>query len=163
MDSSIIKLIYAQWMLVKGEAQRQCEQRSLDNLAAAYRDCKMFKGNENVEQLAALYKSTRGVEFCMRYHFPNLATLRSLKRMRPERFGIYIDAGNITLDEPKDKVLLIGRTTAVVNCSETRRYNIVCLHGGAAVVNASKWAVVRVEAENGCTIVRNKSDNAVIL
>lgn len=163
MDNSVIKSIYAQWLIVKGEAQRQCEQRSLDNLAAAYRDCKMFKGNESIEQLANLYKSTQGVEFCMRYHFPNLSTLRTFKRERPERFGIYIDAGNITLDEPKDKVLLIGRTTAVVNCSETRRYNIVCLHGGKAVVNASKWAVVRVEAENGTTVVRNISDNAVIL
>lgn len=163
MDNSIIKLLYGQWAIVKGEAQRQCEQRSLDNLAAAYRDCKMFKGNESVEQLAALYKSTQGVEFCMRYHFPNLATLRTFKRERPERFGIYIDAGNITLNEPKDKVLLIGRTTAVVNCSETRRYNVVCLHGGKAVINASKWAVVRAEAENGCTVVRNISDNAVIL
>jgi len=163
MDNSIIKSIYAQWVIAKGEAQRQCEQRSLDNLAAAYRDCKMFKGNESLEQLAALYKSPQAVEFCMRYHFPNLATLRIFKSDRPERFGIYIDAGTITLDNPKDKVLLIGRTTAVVNCSETRRYNIVCLHGGVAVVNASKWAVVRLEAENGCTVVRNRSDNAVIL
>ena len=99
----------------------------------------------------------------MRYHFPNLSTLRTIKRERPERCGIYIDAGNITLYEPKEKVLLIGRTTAVVNCSEMRRYNIVCLHRSKAVVNASKWAVVRVEAENGATVVRNISDNAVIL
>lgn len=162
MDN-IVKSIYAQWLLVKGEAQRQCEQRSLGNLAAAYRDCKMFKGSENIEQLASLYKSTQGVEFCMRYHFPNLATLRSFKGQRPERFGIYIDAGNITIEEPKDKVLLIGRTTAVVNCAERRRYNIVCLHGGKAIVNASKWAVVRVETENGCTVVRNISENAIIL
>ncbi len=161
--NSIIKSIYAQWLNVKGEAQRQCEQRSLHNLAEAYRVCSMFKGNETVEELATLYKTPQGVEFCMRYHFPNLATIRTFKKDRPERFGIYIDAGNITLNEPKDKVLLIGRTTATVNCSETRNYNVVCLHGGKVIVNASKWAVVRVESENGCTVVRNISENAVIL
>lgn len=155
--------MYAQWLAVKGEAQKQCEQRSLTNLAEAYRVCAMFKGNETVEELAALYKSTQGVEFCMRYHFPNLATLRTFKKDHPERFGIYLDAGTITIDNPKDKVLLIGRTTAVVNCSELRRYQVVCLHGARAVVNASKWAVVRTEAESGCSIVKNVSENAVIL
>ena len=160
--NSIIKSIYAQWLAVKGEAQRQCEQRSLHNLAEAYRLCSMFKGNETVEELAALYKTPQGVEFCMRYHFPNLATIRTFKKERA-RFGIYFDAGNITLHAPKDKVLLIGRTTATVNCSETRNYNVVCMHGGKVIVNASKWAVVRVEAENGCTVVRNISENAVIL
>lgn len=163
MSDPIIKSIYAQWLAVKGEAQRQCEQRALHNLAEAYRNCKMFKGTECVEELASLYKSNQGLEFCMRYHFPTLTTLRLFKKDRPERFGIYIDAGNITIDEPKSRVLLIGRTTATINCSETRNYNVICLHGGKAIVNASKWAVVRIEAETNCTIIRNISDNAVVL
>lgn len=163
MDKAILKTIYAQWLNVKGEAQRACEQRSLPNLAEAYRKCAMFSGKESIEELASLYKSPQAVEFCMRYHFPNLATLRTFKGDHPERFGIYIDAGTISLNNPKEKVLLIGRTTAVVNCSEMRRYNVVCLHSSRAVVNASGWAVVRVEAENGCNVVKNISENAVIL
>lgn len=163
MDKAILKAIYAQWLNVKGEAQRLCEQRSLNNLAEAYRACEMFKGNETIEELAALYKTTQAVEFCSRYHFPNLATLRTFKSEHPERFGIYIDAGTITLNNPKDKVLLIGRTTAVVNCSELRNFNIVCLHSARVVVNASGWAVVRVEAETGCNVVKNVSENAVII
>lgn len=163
MDRAIITALFAQWLRVKGEAQRQCEQRSLPNLAEAYRACKMFNGEESVEQLATLYKSPQAVEFCMRYHFPNLATLRTFKSERPERFGIYIDAGTITLNNPNDKVLLIGRTTAVVNCSELKNYNVVCLHSARVVVNASGWAVVRVEAEAGCNVVKNISENAVIV
>lgn len=155
--------IYAQWLTVKAEAQRQCEQRELKNLAEAYRTCAMFKGNESVEQLAKLYKSTQGVEFCMRYHFPNISTLRLFKGELTERYGIYIDAGSITLRDPKDKVLLVGRTTAVVDCTELRRYEVVCLHGAKAVVNASKWAVVKITAETGCNVIRNTSGNAVIL
>lgn len=163
MDNSILKSLYAQWLALKGEAQRQCEQRSLPNLAEAYKTCNMFKGDETLEQLAELYKTPQGVEFCMRYHFPNLATLRTFKRDRPERFGIYLDSGSITINEPKGKILLIGRTTAVVNCSQLKNYNVVCLHGARVIINASKWAVVRVDAETGCSVVRNISDNAVIL
>lgn len=163
MNKEVLKTMYAQWLNVKGEAQRLCEQRSLTNIAEAYRVCSIFKGNETVEELASLYKTPQAVEFCMRYHFPNLATLRAFKPENPERFGIYIDAGTITLDNPKDKVLLIGRTTAVVNCSDLRNFNVVCLHSARVVVNASGWAVVRVEAEQGCNVVKNISENAVII
>ncbi len=163
MNKEILKTMYAQWLNVKGEAQSFFEQRSLTNLAEAYRVCAMFKGNENVEQLAALYKTPQAVEFCMRYHFPNLATLRTFKPEHPERFGIYIDAGTITINNPKDKVMLVGRTTAVVNCSDLRNFNVVCLHSARVVVNASGWAVVRVEAETGCNVVKNISENAVII
>ena len=163
MDKVILKSLYAQWKQVKDAAQKQCEQRRLVNVAESLRYCNMFRGDETLEELASLYKTTQGTEFCLRYHFPNLATLRLFKKDRPERFGIYIDAGNITIDEPKGKVLLIGRTTAVVNCSDLRNYEVVCLHQGRAIVNASGWSVVHVEAECGCSIVRNISENAVII
>jgi len=163
MEQTIIQSIYAQWKAAKAEAQRQCEERSLTNVSEAYRRCAMFKGNESVEQLAELYKTTQGVEFCAKYHFPNIHTIRLFKRENIERFGIYLDAGNITLTEPQGKVLLVGHTTAVVNCAQLRRYEVVCLHGAKAVINASKWAVVKTTAEKGCTVIRNVRDNAIML
>lgn len=163
MEQEIINSIYTQWRAAKAEAQRQCEQRSLPNVAEAYRACRMFKGNETTEQIVALYKSTQGVEFCARYHFPSVNTVRLFKGENVERFGIYIDAGSLTLTEPKDKVLLIGRTTATVECAQLRRYEVVCLHGARAVINASRWAVVKVTAEQGCSVIKNIRDNAIIL
>lgn len=163
MYNAVIKTLYAQYTQVREAAIRQCEQRRLHNVAEALRDCAIFNGNETLEQLAKAYKSTQGCEFCMRHHFPNLATLRLLKKERLERFGIFLDAGHITLDDPKGKVVLVGRTTAVINCNELRSYEIACLHQARAIVNAAGWSVVHIEAESGCNIVRNISENAVIV
>ena len=37
------------------------------------------------------------------------------------------------------------------------------MHGAKAVINASEWAVVFVKAEQGCTVIRSTTDNAMIL
>lgn len=163
MEKSIIKSIYAQWKLTKGQAQQECENRALFNMAEKYRTCCMFKGEETLEQIVALYKSIRGLEFCLRYHFPSIETLRLFKNEHPERFGVYIDAGDIVIDNPVQKILLIGDTIGKISCSETRRYEIALLHGASAVVNASGWAIVAPEVETGCGIIKNSQDNAIIL
>lgn len=83
--------------------------------------CDLFKGTEDFEALVRLFRSPQGVEFCMNNHFPNTATFRLFKPLRPEQYGIYIDAGNITLTNP-DKAILIGRTTARQERHPTRGY-----------------------------------------
>lgn len=158
----IIRQIYAQWRIVKEQARQECESRSLPNLAEKYRKCNMFKGTEDLQGIIRLYTSTQGLEFCMRYHFPNLSTLRLFKAQNVERYGIYIDAGAITLENPT-RAILIGRTSATVNCSTLERHEVVLLHGARACVNASKWSVVFVKAEQGCTFIKNPSENALIL
>lgn len=163
MDDTLLHTLHAQWLARKDEAARRCDGRRLVNLADAYRRCDMFKGRETLSELARLYKSPRGVEFCLRHHFPALAELRRFKPDRPERFGIYIDAGRITVDEPRDTVLLIGDTEAEVNCAELRNYRVACLHGARATVNANGRAVVRCEAEEGAAIIRNAYGDAMIL
>lgn len=163
MDSAIIKSLYAQWLAIKGEVQATFERGSRHGIAERYRDCHLFKGTEGIAELAELYKSPQGTEFCIRHHFPSLAVLRLFKAEHTERYGIYIDAGNITLDNPAGKVMLVGMTVATVNCTELRNYRIACLHGAKAIVNASGWAVARVEAEKGCQAIRNKSGNAIVL
>ena len=163
MEKSIIKSIYSQWKLTKGQARQECENRSLFNMAEKYRLCWMFKGDETLEQIVALYKSIRGLEFCLRYHFPSIETLRLFKNEQTERFGVYIDAGDVFINNPEQKILLIGNTIGNIFCSETRRYEIALLHGASAVVNANGWAVVAPEVETGCSITKNSQDNAIIL
>ena len=148
---AIIRQIYAQWVIAKEQARQECESRSLHNIAEKYRRCNMFKGTEHT-----------GLEFCIRYHFPNIATFRLFKGQGVEKYGIYIDAGVITLKNPA-RAILIGRTSATVNCDECKQHEIVLLHGARAVVNASKWAVASVTASVGCSFIKNTSENAIIL
>lgn len=125
--------------------------------------CDRFKGTEDVQSLVRLFMSPQGVEFCMKHHFPNIATFRMFKACNLQRYGIYIDAGAITLTNP-GRVILIGRTTATVNCSTLERHEVIMMHGAKAVVNASKWAVVFVTSEGGCRdVIKSTSDNALIL
>lgn len=162
MDS-VIRQLYAQWRIAKEKARQECESRSLPNLAEKYRKCSMFKGTEDVQGIIRLFSTTQGIEFCMDYHFPNLATMRLFKPyIDPARHGIYLDAGAATIDNPS-KVILIGRTTATINCSSLDRHDVILMHGAKAVINASDWAVVFVNAEQGCTVIRSTTDNAVII
>lgn len=160
---AIIRQIYAQWVIAKEQARQECESRSLHNVAEKYRKCNMFKGTErSIEELAAVFTSRQGLEFCIRYHFPNIATFRLFKGQGVEKYGIYIDAGVITLKNPA-RAILIGRTSATVNCDECKQHEIVLLHGARAIMNASKWAVASVTASVGCSFIKNTSENAIIL
>ena len=124
--------------------------------------CNIFKGTEDIAGIARLFTSPQGVEFCLAANFPNLATLRLFKRFNPERYGIYIDAGDITLKNPKTAVL-IGRTTATVKCDTCENHTVITMHGATATVLASGWAVVRTEAGAYTSIIRRTTDNAIIL
>lgn len=101
MDS-VIRQLYAQWRIAKDKARQECESRSLPNVAEKYRKCTMFKGTEDVQGVLRLFSTTQGIEFCMGYHFPNLATMRLFKSyIVPERHGIYLDAGGGHYQRPQ--------------------------------------------------------------
>lgn len=125
--------------------------------------CPLFTGKERtLEDIVRLFTSPQGIEFCADNHFPNMATFRLFKPHNVERFGIYIDAGTLTLRNP-ERAVLIGRTSATIFCDTLASHDIILLHGAKAVVNASGWAVCKTTVETGCHIIRNTSENAVIL
>lgn len=125
--------------------------------------CPRFTGQEKtLEDIIRLFTSPQGIEYCIEHHFPNIATLRLFKGFGAEKYGIYIDAGVITLKNPKCAVL-IGRTSATVNVDSLDEHNITFMHGAKGTVNASGWAVVRVTEGRGCNVIRNVFNNAVIL
>lgn len=158
----IIRQVYSQWRIAKEQVRQQCNNRSLPNMAEKYRKCDMFKGTEDLQDLIRLFTSPQGMEFCMKNHFPNIATFRLFKPFDPDKHGIYIDAGEITLKNPK-RVVLIGRTSATITCDTLERHEVFLLHGAKAIINASGWAVVSVSTSTGCQFIRNISGNAVIL
>ncbi len=125
--------------------------------------CPLFTGKERaLDDIVALFLSPQGIEYCIHHHFPNIATMRMFKEYGMERYGIYIDAGVVTLVNP-ERAVLIGRTSATVNCDTCERHEVVFMHGAKGTVNATGWAVVSVEAESGCAVIRNVMNNAVIL
>lgn len=125
--------------------------------------CHRFKGTEKtLEDIVALFCSPQGMEFCINNRFPNMATFRLFKPFEPEKQGVYIDSGVLTLRNPK-RVVLVGRTSATITCDTLERHEVFLLHGAKAIINASGWSVVSVSGPKGCQVIRNISGNAVIL
>jgi len=125
--------------------------------------CTKFTGNEGLEQIVTLFFSPQGVEFCKNYNFPSLQILRQFKQYKVERFGAYIDAGNIKLNNVR-RALLIGNTNATLTFSDnTQRHEVIMMHGAKAKIIASGWAVVCITCGSGCEVAIDKKDNARIL
>lgn len=160
--NNLITNIHRQWLTAKEHLAQRCANAGNMIMADKLSSCEMFKGTESVEEVMRLFRTAQGLEFCIAANFPNIATLRRFKRYNPERMGIYIDAGDITLTNP-GKIVLIGHTIATIKCDTCERHEITALHGASASVIASGWAVVATTAGRGCNITRRASENAIIL
>ena len=125
--------------------------------------CNLFTGREQtLEDIIALFVTPQGIEFCIKNNFPNIATLRLFKGYGVEKHGVYIDAGVIQVKNPK-RAIFIGRTSATVICDTLDNHNVVFMNGAKGTVNAQQWAVVKVTAGVGCSVIRNVFNNAIIL
>lgn len=160
--TEIINNIHRQWLVAKEQRRQRCEASNLGEVAHKLAVCDMFKGSENLAEIARLFTSAQGLEFCLAANFPNVATFRLFKPYKPEQYGFHIDAGQITLRNPKTAIL-IGRTYATVLCDTCERHEVVAMHGATANVLADKWAVVHTLSGVGSTIVRRTKGNAIIL
>lgn len=160
--SELIRKIHTQWETTKKRVEQECENRALFNVAEKYRSCSMFKGNEDTEQIIKLFTSPQGVEFCQENNFPDIETLRQFKELGVERFGVFIDAGRIALDNVR-RVVLVGNTEATIICDNRWRYEVIMMHGAKVQVNASGWAVVFITNKTGCEVTAIAKDRAKIL
>lgn len=159
----IIEQLHLQWQVAKEQRRQRCAATHMSDVADRLARCDMFKGTEDIAELARLFTTPQGIEFCLAANFPNLSIFRLFKRLdNTQKYGFYIDAGNITLKNPKTAVL-IGRTTATVVCDTCAAHTTVTMHGASATVLASGWAVVRTEAGTGTNIIRKTTDHAIIL
>lgn len=124
--------------------------------------CGKFTGAEDLNALIDLFTSPQGVEFCLEHHFPALNTLALFKPFNVHENGVFINFGGLTISD-RHRVVLVGRTSATINCTDNVRYEILLMHGAKGVINANNWAVVSVKADTGCQVIKNVSGNAVII
>lgn len=130
--------------------------------AQAMGACSLFTGKETLEELISLMFAPQGVEFMMKNKFPDLDTFREFKQYHPERFGVYIDCGEIDLTEARN-VFLIGNTVARMKYREIALNRLYLMCGAKAQVTASGYAVVRIEKDFHSDIDTKATEKAVIL
>jgi len=127
--------------------------------------CDKFTGKERtLQDIVNLFLTPQGLEFCIKHQFPNITTIRAFKKHDEwlQEHGIYIDAGAITLKNPK-RAVLIGRTSATLVFDELERHEVVVLQGAKCTVGAWKWAVVHVQKDATSEVIKSAYNNAIIL
>lgn len=135
------------------------------NEAKALGACKRTDGITSAEQLAALFFSPQGREFCLKHNYPTLAMWREIKAQIPglENLGIYIDADAISLQN-KECIALVGQTRADAKFDKNNSvFHVLVLHGASAQIDASKYAVFEVETDATGTATIHKDNTAIQL
>lgn len=157
----LIKKIQKEWQKAKDEAQMMCASIGNKELAQKLADCTMFKGTEDLEQLIRLMFTPQGIEFLTQYNFPDLATFRKFKKYHPERYGVYIDCGEISLSEAR-RVFLVGNSSATLNYRETAGNRVYLMHGAQASIVASGYAVIKIEHDAKSNVSYITKDKAIV-
>lgn len=157
----LIKKIQKEWQKAKDEAQMMCASIGNKELAQKLADCTMFKGTEDLEQLIRLMFTPQGIEFLTKYNFPDLSTFRKFKKYHPERYGVYIDCGEISLSEAR-RVFLVGNSSATLNYRETAGNRVYLMHGARASIVASGYAVIKIEHDAKSNVSYITKDKAIV-
>lgn len=157
-----IKEAQKKWSAAKDAAQTSCERSHMYEMARKLSLCKMFTGDESLQEMINLMFSPQGAEFLTTYRFPDIATFRQFKKYHPEQYGVYIDAGKISLSEPR-RAFLVGNTTAEIKCSQTAANRLILMCGASARVEASGYSIVKIEKDDVSKVDVIKSDFAKVL
>ena len=157
----LIKKIQKEWQKAKADAEARCIKSGNRELAHKLAECKMFKGTEDLEELIKLMFTPQGIEFLTSNNFPDISIFRKFKKYHPERLGVYIDCGEISLVEQR-RVFLVGDTSATLSYEETAGNRVYLMHGARAAIIAKGFAVVKVEHDTSSDVSIIKQENAIV-
>lgn len=157
-----IKEAQKKWQSAKNAAQSRCEKSHNYDLARKLGTCQMFTGEESMEEMINLMFSPQGAEFLTANNFPDIATFRRFKKYHPEQFGVYIDAGEISLSEAR-KVFLVGNTTARLKYAQTQGNRLILMCGATALIEASGYCVLKIEKDDKSNVEVNVSGHAKVM
>lgn len=157
-----IKDAQEKWKAAKNAAQKRNEKSHNYEMARKLGACQMFTGEESMEEMIRLMFSPQGAEFLTTYNFPDIATFRKFKKYHLERFGVYIDCGEIAISDAKN-VFLVGNTTARLKYTQTQGNRLILMCGAMARVEASGYCVLKIEKDNKSNVEVNISGHAKVL
>lgn len=158
----LIKKIQRNWQKAKARAVAEAKQQGNNSLAYKLEQCTMFRGDESLEELIDLMFNPQGIEFLTTYGFPSLATFRKFKEYNPERYGVYIDCGNISLTDP-NRAFLIGNTTAKITYTSVAGNRLNLMWGALAAVKARGYTLVRIEKDTRSEVFVDADSTAKVL
>lgn len=158
----LIKETQEAWKAAKKAAEKRCEQAHDYDMARKLAACRMFSGEENLEEMINLMFTPRGAEFLTRYGFPSLDIFRKYKPFNPEQYGVYIDCGEINLSEVR-RAFLVGKTSARITFRDVARNQVILMHGASAQIIVGGHSVVHVENDGSGNLSFIKRENGIVI
>lgn len=136
--------------------------KDLYEAARPLKPCRLFTGQETLKELIQKFKTPQGIEFCLAKDFPQDRFIPELKKHGLEVFDVHIDAGRQTEYNPKC-IVLVGNTDFTIFCDTlSHACKIVLMKGARARIKALGYAVVSIEAQEGCKYDVDKSEHAIV-
>lgn len=135
--------------------------RDVINNATALGACGKTAHINNWQELAHLFFTPQGLEFCQKNNFPSIDICRAIKTDILSH-NVFVDCGNINIENQKN-VCVAGNTYATIKCSENSFvHKIIMMHGAKAKIYASNYAVIRI-VKLGEGDVDIQKDNTVVI
>lgn len=124
--------------------------------------CEWFASTniESIEDIFDVFYHPQALSFCQRNNYPPREIIDYFKPLNVDRFGVYIDAGDIELHNP-EKVILIGCTRAKIRC-DRGGHTVIAMHNAQASVVSGGRSVVSVFSNTGCKITAVKVEKGIL-
>lgn len=113
--------------------------------------CAKTDGIATAAELAALFFSPQGREFCLKNDYPTHEMWKEIKSTTGAEFlrdhDIWVDEGIITLTHPK-RAAIIGDTRAEISIAGSDTlHRFIILKGASASIHAKNYAVFTTEMD----------------
>ncbi|MCQ2257825.1 MAG: hypothetical protein MJZ41_07530 [Bacteroidaceae bacterium] len=115
----------------------------------------------DVPELARLFFTPQGREFCLVHDFPTMADFRQFKAHHCGDNGIHVDCGAYS-SRNEEKCGLVGKTSAELEYDGVRGL-VVLMHGATATIKLKNYAVVTVEKKSDSNVEIINEDNTGIV
>lgn len=115
------------------------------------------------KSLAWLFFSPQGREFCEERNFPGLSMFRRMKEHGIDKYGVFVDEGEVCLSNDKD-IALIGDTCGELKFDKNNVvHKIILMHGAKARIKASNYVVLLIINVGGCEVEIEKDETVIVL
>lgn len=130
--------------------------------ATPFLPCDFFTGRESFGELMHKVATAKGGEFCIMHDFPSSDLCAEIKARGAAGMGVYIDAGKQALSNPR-RIVIAGDSEFTLRY-DTAGYacRVILLKGAKAHIKAGGYAVVAVQAQDGCEYDVETKDNAIV-
>lgn len=122
--------------------------------------CERYKDSDTVEAIMRKWREPYGVEFCKKFHYPDIDFVRKYKE-EFEKYGVYVDRNDLVLTN--EDVILFNCVATLNYRLPKRRYTVILYTQNVVTISAKDYAFVvcnKITDDN--SVVVEKKNAAVV-